>query len=427
MNDAVELDVAIFGGGIAGLWLLNRLRTLGFDAALFEKNALGTGQTIASQGIIHSGVKYTFDGVNRPQSEALSSMPKIWMDCIAGRGEVDLRGTEVLAEHQLMFTTGGLLNRVAGALAAKALRGDVNTVERAEWPAVFDAREFSGKIYRLEEPVLATKTVLAALASVVGQAPSPDKVSQAPPPAEPAGGGARRTMTAGGGCPTSYRATAREVRREGERVSEIVFDDTKETRLAPRACLFTSGAGNEWFAEQIGLEKARVAQRRPLRMFLARGLPHKLFAHCLVPEPKPRVTVTTHSLDGENVWYLGGNIAEKAVGLSNDAALRWAHSEMIDLFPWLDWKRVRWAIHDVDRAEPLANKLLPNGPTLTTIGNAALAWPTKLALAPALTRQALRWLEQQGVTPSHKTTALPLPPARLALYPWEEVREWIQL
>ncbi len=387
MREAIELDVAVFGGGIAGLWLLRRLRALGFHAALFEKNALGHGQTIASQGIIHSGVKYTFDGVNRPQTEALSSMPKIWMDCIAGRGEVDLRGTEILAEHQLMFTTGGLLNRVAGALATKALRSDVNTLERAQWPAVFEAREFSGKIYRLEEPVLATKTVLAAL-----------------------------------GKENTHQAAVKSIRRDGERVVEIVFADG--TSIAPRACVFTSGEGNEWFAEQIGLEKAKVAQRRSLRMFLARRLPHALFAHCLVPEPKPRVTVTTHQLDGENVWYIGGNIAEKAVGMSDAEALRWAHSEMTDLFPWLDWKKVSWAIHDVDRAEPLANKLLPSGPTLTITGNAALAWPTKLALAPALTRQALRWLEQLGVTPSHRIAALPLPAAEPARYPWEEVREW---
>ena len=204
---------------------------------------------------------------------------------------------------------------------------------------------------------------------------------------------------------------------------EIFFADSQVV-VRPRACLFTSGSGNEWFAEQLGREKAKVAQRRPLRMFLARGLPHKLFAHCLVPEPKPRVTVTTHELHGENVWYIGGNIAEKAVGMSDAGALRWAHSEMTDLFPWLDWKKVQWAIHDVDRAEPLANKLLPTGPTLTTVGNAALAWPTKLALAPALTLQALRWLEQQGVTPSHRTAALPLPAAETARYPWEEVRDW---
>ncbi len=385
----MEIDVAVFGGGIAGLWLHRRLRALGFDSLLFEKNALGQGQTIASQGIIHSGVKYTFDGVNRPQTEALSSMPRIWMDCIAGRGEVDLRGTEVIAEHQLMFTTGGLLNRIAGSVATKALRSDVNSVERADWPEVFSAGKFRGKIYRLEEPVLATKTVVAALCDG-----------------------------------TTLKGAVENVKRDGERVSEITVGGQT---VKPRACFFTSGQGNEWFADQLGLEKAKVAQRRPLRMFLARGLPHKLFAHCLVPEPKPRVTVTTHDLGGDQVWYLGGNIAEKAVGMSDAEALRWAHSEMTDLFPWLDWKRVRWAIHDVDRAEPAANKLLPSGPNLKTIGNAALAWPTKLALAPALTLQALRWLEQLGVSPSRRDTKLDLPQAQPARYPWEEVSEWIQL
>ena len=266
----------------------------------------------------------------------------------------------------------------------------------------------------------------------MGQAPSPVIVTQAPPLAAGDEGrlqaGAPAGLTTGGGtCPTTitsgaHQAAVKSIRRDGERVTEIIFTDG--TSIAPRACVFTSGEGNEWFAEQLGLEKAKVAQRRPLRMFLARGLSHGLFAHCLVPEPKPRITVTTHPLDGENVWYIGGNIAEKAVGLSDAGALRWAHSEMTDLFPWLDWKKVSWAIHDVDRAEPLANKLLPTGPTLTTSGNAALAWPTKLALAPALTLQALRWLEQIGVTPSHRTAALPLPPAAPARYPWEEAREW---
>jgi glycine/D-amino acid oxidase-like deaminating enzyme len=392
VRDAAEIDVAVFGGGIAGLWLLNRLRALGFDAHLFEKNALGAGQTIASQGIIHSGVKYTFDDVKRPQSEALSSMPKIWMDCIAGRGEVDLRGTEILAEHQLMFTTGGLLNRVAGAMATKALRSDVSSVERKDLPEAFQVREFSGKVYRLEEPVLATKTVLAAL-----------------------------------GGSNVYAATVAELVREGDSVAKIRLNDANATHVRARVCVFTSGEGNEWFAEQLGFDKAKVAQRRPLRMFLARGLPHKLFAHCLVPEPKPRVTITTHPLDRESVWYLGGNIAEKAVNMGETESLNWARREMTDMFPWLDWKKVRWAIRDVDRAEPAASRLLPSGPTLTTVGNAALAWPTKLALAPALTQQVLRWLEQQNISPSGKTTTLPLPTTEPARYPWEEVHEWIQL
>ena len=392
MREAAEIDVAVFGGGIAGLWLLHRLRALGFDALLLEKTALGTGQTLASQGIIHSGVKYTFDGVMRPQTEALSSMPKIWTDCIAGQGEVDLRGTEILAPNQLMFTTGGLLNRIAGAVATKALRSEAAAIERSEFPGVFQTRDFSGTIYRLDEPVLAARSVIDAL---------------------------RRPFQK-----SIYQAEVKGVRRSGATVDEI---ETSAGTLRSRACVFTAGSGNEWFAEQLGLEAKKVTQRRPLRMFLARGLPDRIYAHCLVPEPKPRVTITAHGLNGDHVWYLGGNIAEKAVGMSDAEAFCWARSEMTSIFPWIDWKPVRWAIHDVDRAEPHASKLLPTGPTLTTLGNAALAWPTKLALAPALSQQVLRWLEQQSISPSGKSTELPWALAEPGRYPWEEVREWIQL
>ncbi|HCC44093.1 MAG TPA: FAD-binding oxidoreductase, partial [Gammaproteobacteria bacterium] len=53
-----KIDIAILGGGIAGLWLLNLLVSRGYSVVLLEKEALGAGQTIASQGMIHGGVKY---------------------------------------------------------------------------------------------------------------------------------------------------------------------------------------------------------------------------------------------------------------------------------------------------------------------------------------------------------------------------------
>jgi len=62
MSQPLELDVAIFGGGVAGLWTLARLIKQGFNAHLFECNQLGAGQSIASQGIIHGGTKYALTG-----------------------------------------------------------------------------------------------------------------------------------------------------------------------------------------------------------------------------------------------------------------------------------------------------------------------------------------------------------------------------
>ncbi len=90
MNKTVTVDVAIFGGGIAGLWLLNRLRAEGYSALLLESGALGGGQTCKSQGIIHGGMKYALTGSLNADALAVSDMPEIWRACLEGKGEIDL-------------------------------------------------------------------------------------------------------------------------------------------------------------------------------------------------------------------------------------------------------------------------------------------------------------------------------------------------
>ena len=42
----LHTDIAIIGGGVAGLWTLNQLRNRGYSAVLFEQQALGSCQTI---------------------------------------------------------------------------------------------------------------------------------------------------------------------------------------------------------------------------------------------------------------------------------------------------------------------------------------------------------------------------------------------
>ena len=47
-----NIDVLIFGGGVAGLFCLDKLVREGYNAYLIEKSFLGNGQTACSQGII---------------------------------------------------------------------------------------------------------------------------------------------------------------------------------------------------------------------------------------------------------------------------------------------------------------------------------------------------------------------------------------
>src|SRR3989338_3237970 len=112
MTRSFSTDIVIIGGGIAGLWLLNRLRQQGFDAIVLEKSALGSGQTIASQGIIHGGLKYALSGVLSPASSAIAAMPEHWRRCLRGEGDVDLRGCRVLGPHYFMWSGGGYRSRL---------------------------------------------------------------------------------------------------------------------------------------------------------------------------------------------------------------------------------------------------------------------------------------------------------------------------
>ena len=95
----VSVDVAIVGGGIAGLWIANLLARRGLSVVVCEPEGLGGSQTLASQGIVHSGAKYALDGSTAPLTRALKDMPPRWRACLVGRGEVDLRGVPVVAER----------------------------------------------------------------------------------------------------------------------------------------------------------------------------------------------------------------------------------------------------------------------------------------------------------------------------------------
>ena len=95
----IDVEVAIVGAGIAGLWLGNLLAQRGIAFAICEAEAVGGVQTAASQGIVHGGLKYALGGEATSASRSLATMPARWRACLAGHGDADLRGVPVLAEH----------------------------------------------------------------------------------------------------------------------------------------------------------------------------------------------------------------------------------------------------------------------------------------------------------------------------------------
>lgn len=396
-----RVDVAIFGGGIAGLWTLARLRGLGYSAVLLEADRIGAGQSIASQGIIHGGLKYAADFKLGAAARALGDMPALWRQCLAGTGEIDLRRVRVLAEHHLMWLPPGLMNAATGFFAAQAIRSRTERLAPADWPAVLQGEPTVGAVYRLDEPVLDVPSLLQALAL-------------------PLAGHIRRIDWPAG--------VAFEPAEGARAIMRLRAPDGAAIRLEARFCLFAAGAGNEALLARLPAPPGR-GQRRPLHMLLAKGMPQPLYAHCFEASDKPRVTVTSHpGRDGGYVWYLGGQIAESGIARDRAAQIEAGRRELAALLPRLDLTQVRWSSLAIDRAEAHHLGRRPDHPVLQSAGPILVAWPTKLAFAPRLAAEVVQALERAGAGPSgdggDMAALAALPEPDIALPPWEEAAAW---
>jgi glycerol-3-phosphate dehydrogenase len=143
---SAAVDVAILGGGVAGLWLLGRLRKAGYHVILLESDRLGAGQTRYAQGIIHGGTKYALTGKLTGSSEAIVEMPARWRGCLEGHGELDLSVVKLMSDHQYMWSTTSLTSRMAGFFASKLMRSRTQALEGEARPELFRSSQFKGQV-----------------------------------------------------------------------------------------------------------------------------------------------------------------------------------------------------------------------------------------------------------------------------------------
>ena len=370
--DALPLDVLLVGGGVAGLWALDVLAGRGLRCALAECGELGAGQTVASQGIVHGGLKYTLAGLLTGSAENVREMPGLWRRCVAGNPDPvfpkagpgggrhpDLSATPVRAESCHLWRSESIAGRL-GMIGAKAgLRVAPTALAGRDVPAVL--RGVRGPVCRLDEQVLSPHGFLENLRA--------RNLSRLLSVAR--GGGVRFETGAG-------RVTAATLAGPAGRV----------VRFAPRHVALTAGAGNAKLLDQLGpggVPDLPAMQRRPLHMTLVRGrdLP-PLAGHC-VDGAKTRVTVTSdRDRDGRVVWQVGGQLAEEGVNYSPAQLVTAAGRELAAAIPGLDVSGCDWATYRVDRAEGHAGGARPDDAQIYTRGNVHACWPTKLALAPVL-------------------------------------------
>lgn len=369
----LQTDIVIIGGGIAGLWALNQLRNRGYSAILFEQENLGAYQTIASQGMIHGGVKYALSGSLSGGSEAISAMPELWRSCLRGEGKVDLKGTRVLSEDFFLWSNASLTSRFTSFFASKMLRGRVEKLQAENYPLPLRDPGFRGQVYRLVDLVLDVPSLVETLA------------------------GRHREAI--------FRIDWQQARLEQEngRASLLLPD----CRISPECVLLTAGTGNEQLIKQLGASGPAM-QRRPLQQVIVKHqYPEALYAHCMGSNPSPRLTISSHhTSSGQPVWYLGGDLATEGVDDDPAVLIAKAKRELDQLFPWLDFGQCEWRTVKVDRAEPRQSGLLKPDRAfvapLAGLDNVLAAWPTKLTLCPSLADDVELELEAGDIHPRHK-------------------------
>ena len=247
-------DAIIVGGGIAGLWMLATLRAKGYEAILLERDELGGTQTLASQGVLHGGLKYALNGKLSDSSEAIRDMPARWRACLEGRGEINLQAVKHLSGSQILWSESGISSRLTTFFGSKALAGRSEKIERADAPVVLQDRGYKGALYRLEEPVIDVPSLVRALA-------------------EP-------------NLAHIYKAAVTAV-ADGA----VTLADGQQ--LVADRIILSAGAGNHALADE------QPMQRRPLhQVMVAHPNLTPLYSVCMGSGTKPVLVSTTHETSG---------------------------------------------------------------------------------------------------------------------------------
>lgn len=385
--DSYRLDVLIIGGGVAGLWLLDDLRRAGYHAMLVEKTALGSGQTVASQGILHGGLKHALSGRLGAHVDALKEMPDRWRTCLAGLRLPDLSGVRRRANFCYCWRTDSIRGFFGMMGARIGLRISLEPVPDAYRPAPLAS--CPGTVYRLEEQVVDPGSLVTVLTSKHRE--------------------------------RILHGTVRAIHRTSTFIDTVTIrdpDNTTTLTLYPRMLILTAGEGNAALREMC-LMKSGSMQRLPLRYLAVSGNLPDLNGFCM-DGTKAKAVVTTHRTAQDcAVWQ----VASETVGDCdpNDFEAR-VMTQLGEALPAFQWPDVRVCVVNTVRAEAAK----PDGSRASDVQilrdeNVITAWPTKLVLAPRLAdciRSSLPGPTSGNASIDDTLLRWPHPP--VAPYPWTE-------
>ena len=364
----IKTDLVIVGAGVAGLWLTNLLKTMGYNCILLENNAVGSKQTINSQGMLHSGVKYALQGTVTADTKAIKDAPFLWQQALLNNSPIKLTKNCILADHQLLWSNNKLYSKDANFFVSKVLQSTVTQLMPDNFPEPFVTNKFNGSIYKLNETVLNLSNTLQELLDPIKEI-----------------------------C-IKTNSINLELELNDDSISKFSVDIQGERfLLSAKKYIFTAGEGIQQFATLF--KNSPKMQTRPLNMVAlkAKSLP-MLYGHNIGLQQVPNLTISSHKTSDDHViWHCGGKIAEDGVTLSTEQQIKAFQSTLKSIFPWMEFNNPEysWGNFSINRAENLrADGKKPTHATWFPLNNVIFAWPTKLVLAPMMADDIVKYLQQ---------------------------------
>lgn len=387
----MKADIVIFGAGIAGCWLYNLFCKRGYNVLLLENDKIGGSQSVGSQGIVHSGLKFLFGGSTNELSESISIMPDRWKKALKGEDEVDISRAEVTCETQYLYIPKGFMGGFLSLLTKRTMIGNAKDLPQSDWPEPIKQSGFNGRVVYMDEPVLNVPSVMKALC-------------------EPYQDGVR------------HYNECEFIKSASGDIEKIIIDGHE---VIVDQCIFTAASGNIEFAKRNGHDAGIETQHRPLLMGMMKNAPYPLFGHCVSASFRPAASITSHRADdGSWVWYMGAAVAEFTKEEDPNTVYDLARKAIHEYLPNVDLSEVEWSVYPVDRVESKTTTgWIPDTPTIHSVGNAHYCWPTKLTFAPIL--GDLMGDKISGKPSQEKTDWDFLKKAEYKPAPWDDTK-WIK-
>lgn len=376
--------VIIVGSGISALWTADLLDKSGYDVAVLEKDTVANSQTIASQGMIHGGTKYSLEGALTKATISISDMPNIWNEALRGNGKVNLSKSTIHSNYQLLWSADTVQSKLLSFFGSKAMSSKMRPIDKKEHP-LFNHKDFHGSLFKLNETVIDVHSVILNFSNNLE-----GKI---------------------------FKAKAKRILFSDDHVVGI---DTSKGKLECDELILAAGEGNEEILEESNIDSFPM-QRRPLAMgmvFMKEKIPD-IYGHFLGTSSRPRITISTHYLNEKQILYIGGEVSESGVRLSDEDQKIQIDKFLREALSWIDLDIERIDVLRINRAETKNNKVLkPDSFFIGRKKGLMVCWPTKLAFAPLIAESILNQMNPSKLR-KRNIKRMRLDKPHISKYPWE--------